>query len=52
MAVVQSNLHKEDGQCVCVCVCVCGVEWQSCSQHCAGRMGDVCMCVCVCGGGG
>ena len=29
MAVVQSTLHWEDGQCVCVCVCVCvcGCVW-------------------------
>ena len=35
-----------------VCVCVWGgVELQSCSQHCTGRMGDVSV-VCVGGGGG
>ena len=42
-AVMQSTLRCEDGRCVWV-----GVGWverQSCSQHCAGRMGAVCGCV-------
>ena len=49
VAVVQST-HN-----LVVCVCVwCGgggVEWQSCSQRCAGRMGAVCVCMLGMGGG-
>ena len=45
MAVMQSTLRWEDGRSVCVWGG--GVEQQSCSQHCDGRMGAVCV-----GGGG